>query len=294
MRIAVYGREFAQESRVYIQELFKELKNAGVELVIFSKYLNKLSQGLGQSFDGHVLFQNHKELLDLNVDVLLTIGGDGTILDASTIVRDSNIPVLGVNTGRLGFMANISKHDIKNNIEQLVKGEYLIQERTMVSLESGYDCPDNLNFALNEVTINRKDTTSMITIETYINDEYLNTYWADGLIISTPTGSTGYSLSCGGPIVMPGTENFVITPIAPHNLTVRPLVISDKYKIRLVIHGREDQFLMSMDSRIHSLDSGSELVIKKADFSIRMIETFSQGFANTLRNKLLWGLDRRN
>lgn len=294
MRIAVYGREFAQDSKVYIQELFKELKNAGVELVIFSKFLKKLSQGIGQSLEGHTLFENHKDLLSLHVDVLLTIGGDGTILDASTIVRDSKIPVLGVNTGRLGFMANISKHDIKNHIEQLVKGEYHIQERTMVSLESGYDCPDNLNFALNEVTINRKDTTSMITIETYINDEYLNTYWADGLIISTPTGSTGYSLSCGGPIVMPGTENFVITPIAPHNLTVRPLVISDKYKIRLIIHGREEQFLMSMDSRIHTLDSGSELVIKKADFSIRMIETFSQGFASTLRNKLLWGLDRRN
>lgn len=294
MRIAVYGREFAQDSKVYIQELFKEMKNAGVELVIFSKYLKKLSQGLGQSLEGHVLFQSHKELLALNVDVVLTIGGDGTILDASTIVRDSNIPILGVNTGRLGFMANISKHDIKNHIEQLVKGEYHIQERTLVSLESGYNCPEDLNFALNEVTINRKDTTSMITIETYINDEYLNTYWADGLIVSTPTGSTGYSLSCGGPIVMPGTENFVITPIAPHNLTVRPLVISDKYKIRLKIQGREDQFLMSMDSRIHTLNSGSELVIKKADFSIRMIETFSQGFANTLRNKLLWGLDRRN
>ena len=204
------------------------------------------------------------------------------------------IPIIGVNTGRLGFLADVAKDQIPKTIKQLVNKRFSIDQRTLIKLETEQPLFGGLNFALNEVTISRKDTTSMITITTYINDQYLNSYWADGLIIATPTGSTGYSLSCGGPIVMPGSENFIITPIAPHNLNVRPLVISDKYEIKVKVEGRAKQFLVALDSRIQTMDAGLELTIKKESFKINMIETETQDFSSTLRNKLLWGLDKRN
>ncbi|MDG1146397.1 MAG: NAD kinase, partial [Flavobacteriales bacterium] len=218
----------------------------------------------------------------------------GTILDATTLIRDSGIPIIGVNTGRLGFLADIAKDQIPKTIKQLVNKRYSIDQRTLLKLETEKPIFGELNFALNEVTISRKDTTSMITITTYLNDKFLNSYWADGLIISTPTGSTGYSLSCGGPIVMPGSNNFIITPIAPHNLNVRPLVISDEYELKVKVEGRANQFLIALDSRIETIDSSVELTIKKECFKINMIETDTQDFASTLRNKLLWGLDKRN
>ena len=188
-----------------------------------------------------------------------------------------------------GLIEFVEKENYK-----MVHKRFRIDQRTLIRLETKQAMFGDLNFALNEVTISRKDTTSMITISTYINDQYLNSYWADGLIISTPTGSTGYSLSCGGPIVMPGSENFIITPIAPHNLNVRPLVISDKYEIKVKVDGRAKQFLVALDSRIQTIDAGLELTIKKEGFKINMIETDTQDFSSTLRNKLLWGLDKRN
>ena len=292
MKVAVYGKQFQQEVAPFVHELFLELEKAHLEVLVYEPFYNFLSQQIRLNlFLG--TYNSHNELKN-DIDLFISVGGDGTILDATTLIRDSEIPIIGVNTGRLGFLADIAKDQIPKTIKQLINNRFSIDQRTLIRLETDQPIFGGLNFALNEVTISRKDTTSMITITTYINDEYLNSYWADGLIIATPTGSTGYSLSCGGPIVMPGSDNFIITPIAPHNLNVRPLVISDKYEIKVKVEGRANQFLVALDSRIQTMDAGIELVIKKETFKINMIETDTQDFSSTLRNKLLWGLDKRN
>ncbi|MFL2563778.1 MAG: NAD kinase [Flavobacteriales bacterium] len=292
MKVAVYGKQFQQEVAPFVHELFLELEKAQMEVIVYEPFYNFLSQQIRLNlFLG--TYNSYEELKN-NIDLFISVGGDGTILDATTLIRDSEIPIIGVNTGRLGFLADIAKDQIPKTIKQLINKRFSIDQRTLIKLETDQPLFDGLDFALNEVTISRKDTTSMITITTYINDQYLNSYWADGLIIATPTGSTGYSLSCGGPIVMPGSENFIITPIAPHNLNVRPLVISDKYEIKVKVEGRAKQFLVALDSRIQTMDAGLELTIKKESFKINMIETETQDFSSTLRNKLLWGLDKRN
>ncbi len=292
MKVAVYGKQFQQEVAPFVHELFLELEKAQMEVLVYEPFYNFLSQQIRLNL--FLGTYNSYEELKKNIDLFISIGGDGTILDATTLIRDTGIPIIGVNTGRLGFLADIAKEQIPKTIKQLINKRFSIDQRTLIKLETEQPLFDGLNFALNEVTISRKDTTSMITITTYINDQYLNSYWADGLIIATPTGSTGYSLSCGGPIVMPGSENFIITPIAPHNLNVRPLVISDKYEIKVKVEGRAKQFLVALDSRIQTMDAGLELTIKKESFKINMIETETQDFSSTLRNKLLWGLDKRN
>ena len=292
MKVAVYGKQFQQEVAPFVHELFLELEKAQMEVLVYEPFYNFLSQQIRLNL--FLGTYNSYEELKKNIDLFISIGGDGTILDATTLIRDTGIPIIGVNTGRLGFLADIAKEQIPKTIKQLINKRFSIDQRTLIKLKTEQPLFDGLNFALNEVTISRKDTTSMITITTYINDQYLNSYWADGLIIATPTGSTGYSLSCGGPIVMPGSENFIITPIAPHNLNVRPLVISDKYEIKVKVEGRAKQFLVALDSRIQTMDAGLELTIKKESFKIKMIETETQDFSSTLRNKLLWGLDKRN
>tara|TARA_B110000444_G_scaffold250552_1_gene277155 strand:+ start:2191 stop:3069 length:879 start_codon:yes stop_codon:yes gene_type:complete len=292
MKVAVYGKQFQQEVAPFVHELFLELEKAQMEVIVYEPFYNFLSQQIRLNL--FLGTYNSYEELKKNIDLFISVGGDGTILDATTLIRDSEIPIIGVNTGRLGFLADIAKDQIPKTIKQLIDKRFSIDQRTLIKLETEQPLFGGLNFALNEVTISRKDTTSMITITTYINDQYLNSYWADGLIIATPTGSTGYSLSCGGPIVMPGSENFIITPIAPHNLNVRPLVISDKYEIKVKVEGRAKQFLVALDSRIQTMDAGLELTIKKESFKINMIETETQDFSSTLRNKLLWGLDKRN
>ncbi|MEM7382153.1 MAG: NAD kinase, partial [Bacteroidota bacterium] len=213
-----------------------------------------------------------------------------------TFIGNLGIPIVGVNTGRLGFLSTFKKEDVRKVIQEFEAGAYTIVERSLVEVHTNYEIPEfgELNFALNEVTVSRKDTTSMITVETHLNGEYLTSYWADGLIVATPTGSTGYSLSCGGPVIMPTAKSLVITPIAPHNLNARPLVISDDTEIRLKVSGREMNHLVSLDSRIATLENGKEIIIKKAGFTIKMIEYTSESFLKTLRNKLLWGQDRRN
>jgi NAD+ kinase len=228
--------------------------------------------------------------------MLISIGGDGTMLRAVTLVRNSGVPLLGINAGRLGFLANVQKENIAAFMQLVLDKKYTLSKRTLLSLSCS---PENetildINFALNEVTVSRKDSTSMITIETYLNGEFLNSYWADGLIIATPTGTTGYSLSCGGPILTPNVKSLVITPIAPHNLNARPLVIADDTEIVLRVTGREDQYLVSLDSRITTVQNESVLTIKKTPFQISMIEIQDETFLKTLRNKLLWGEDRRN
>jgi len=292
MKVAVYGKQFQEDVAPFVLELFQELEKAQMEILVYEPFYDFLSKQINLNLFLNT-FNSYSELKN-DIDLFVSVGGDGTILDATTLIRDTEIPIIGVNTGRLGFLADIAKDEIPKTIKQLVNKRYTIDRRTLLKLETDEPIFGELNFALNEVTISRKDTTSMITITTYINDQYLNSYWADGLIISTPTGSTGYSLSCGGPIVMPGSNNFIITPIAPHNLNVRPLVISDEYEVKVKVEGRANQFLVALDSRIQTIDAGVELTIKKEAFKINMIETETQDFASTLRNKLLWGLDKRN
>ena len=240
-------------------------------------------------------FRNYNELND-SFDLLISIGGDGTILRAATVVRHLGIPLLGINAGRLGFLAKVQKENIDQFLQLVIERKYTISERTVLSLSC---TPQNesiadLNFAMNEITVSRKDTASMLTIETSLNNEYLNSYWADGLIISTPTGSTGYSMSCGGPVLTPDVKSFVITPIAPHNLNARPLVIPDETEIKLVVTGREENYLVSLDSRSVTMKNDTVLTIKKTPFSIKMVEIPEETFLKTLRNKLLWGEDKRN
>jgi NAD+ kinase len=228
--------------------------------------------------------------------MFVSFGGDGTILRATTYVRDLGIPIVGVNTGRLGFLSTFRKEDVRKVVKEFVSGAFTIVERSLVEVSSESNIPEfkTLNFALNEIAVSRKDTTSMITVETHLNDEYLTSYWADGLIVATPTGSTGYSLSCGGPVIAPTAKSLILTPIAPHNLNARPLVISDDTVIRLKVSGREESHLVSLDSRIATVASGKEIIIRKAPFTIKMIEYTSESFLKTLRNKLLWGEDKRN
>jgi NAD+ kinase len=239
------------------------------------------------------LFQKHADVKD-EIDILLSIGGDGTFLETIHIVKDSGIPILGINTGRLGFLASTSKDNIKDALQDIKDNKYRLQTRSLLRLETEQSLFGEDNFALNELTVHKKETSSMITIHTYIGDLYLNSYWADGLIISTPTGSTAYSLSCGGPIIVPGALDYVITPIAPHNLNVRPVVVPDSRTIRLKIEGRGRDFLCSLDSRSVTIDSAIELIVHKADYEINVIQTEGQNFLSTIRNKMMWGLDRRN
>jgi len=223
------------------------------------------------------------------------MGGDGTMLAAVSIIRDSGIPIAGINFGRLGFLANIQKNDIEKALAEILSGNYSIQPRALLSVETAdSDLFQGENFALNDITVFRYDTSSMITVDAKINKELLNSYWADGLIIATPTGSTAYSLSCGGPIIMPGSGNFVITPISPHNLNVRPIVVSDSITLHLKIESRTENFILSCDSKSETLPVDTELIIKKAPFSINLIRLENDSYFSTLREKLLWGIDVRN
>jgi len=294
MKVAIYGQYYQNSTEPIIRDIFVFFNKNNVEMIIESEFLKllyekKIIQKEYQSFSSHTE-------LNSSFDMVISIGGDGTILRAATLVRQSGIPILGVNAGRLGFLASVQKENIDVFLQFVIDKKYTLSPRTLLSL----DCfPKNegifdLNFAMNEITVSRKDTTSMITIETYLNNEYLNSYWADGLIISTPTGSTGYSMSCGGPILTPDVKSLVITPIAPHNLNVRPLVIPDETEIRLKISGRSEQYLVSLDSRIASIKNESVLTINKTPFKINMVEIPEETFLKTLRNKLLWGEDKRN
>ena len=294
MKVAIYGQYYQNSTEPIIRDIFVFFNDNHVEMVIEEAFLKLLYEKEIVKKE-YKTFQSHTEL-DASFDIMISIGGDGTILRAATLVRDSGIPILGVNAGRLGFLAMVQKDEIAEFLQLIIEKKYTISERNLISLTGTPDIPEisDINFAMNEISVSRKDTTSMITIETYLNDEFLNSYWADGLIISTPTGSTGYSLSCGGPILTPNVSSLVITPIAPHNLNARPLVIPDDTVIKLKITGREEQYLVSLDSRIASVKNESVLTIKKTPFKIKMVEVQEETFLKTLRNKLLWGEDKRN
>lgn len=294
MKIAIYGQFYHKNSTVYIENLLQILGNKPVEALIEGTFLASIKAHHDLSIDDN-RFQTFTTL-DKSFDLLISIGGDGTILRAIEHVQDLDIPIVGLNTGRLGFLATIQKDTIEAAIDQILDGKYTISERSLLCIET---IPPNaslqaFNVALNEITVSRKNTTSMITVDTSLNDEYLTSYWADGLIVSTPTGSTGYSLSCGGPVIIPDAQNFVLTPIAPHNLNARPLVIPDSTVIKLKVNGREDNHLVSLDSRIATLDNETEIIIKKASYTIKLIELVEESFLVTLRKKMLWGEDKRN
>ena len=291
MKFAIFGQNYQGNTEEIVLEVIKILNENNVEIIIEEKFKNSFKNVSGNITS----FATHEEL-DNSVDVLISIGGDGTILRAVTYVRDKNIPIVGINTGRLGFLATVQIENINLLLNKVINKNFTISKRSLLSLQCTPRNPDlvDLNFALNEVTVSRKDSTSMITIETYLNGEYLTSYWADGLIISTPTGSTGYSLSCGGPVLMPDVNSLVITPIAPHNLNARPLVIPDNTEIELKVTGREEQYLVSLDSRITSVTNETLLRINKTSFQVNMIEFQDEGFLKTIRKKLLWGEARRN
>ena len=293
MKIAVYGQSADKISKNIFLELLSISKSENIILLIEEKYNSILLQKSKASHN-HKLFSSYEDL-DSEVNLMITIGGDGTLLRSITFVRDLGIPIIGINTGRLGFLATLNQELLNIELKKVLKGEFNVEERSL--LEVNIDNNDNFsdfNFALNEVSVGRKNTTSMIEIKTTLNGEYLNTYWADGLIVSTPTGSTGYSLSCGGPIMTPSSQTFSITPIAPHNLNARPLIISDEIKIELSVEGREESHLLSLDSRINSLKNNIKIKIKKASYKIKLASFKNNSFYQTLRSKLLWGEDRRN
>jgi len=294
MKIAVYGQYYKDNTDDIIEKLLSVFAGYNPEIVFESNFYKVLNEKglLDKPFS---VFTGHEEL-DEGYNMFISIGGDGTMLRAATLVRNKNIPIIGINAGRLGFLATIQQENIETLLPLIFENNYKLSPRTLLTIDYEGKDPevDDLDYALNEVTVSRKDTTSMITIETRLNGEYLNSYWADGLIISTPTGSTGYSLSCGGPVLMPDVNSLVITPIAPHNLNARPLVIPDDTEIELRVSSREEQHLISLDSRIVSVNVETVLRIKKGGFKINLVEFPQEKFLVTLRKKLLWGEDKRN
>ena len=273
MKIAIFGKTIAPENEGYLQQLVRELESHQVEVV--------------NCF-------NRREPADSDVDMLLSIGGDGTLLDAVPLVGASGIPILGINMGRLGFLSSVAKEEIPQAIRQILDGRYTTENRTLLELVSPNNVFGDVRYALNEINIIRNPEHSLLSIKVFVDDVYLNTYWGDGILLATPTGSTAYSLSAGGPILTPDSHCFVITPIAAHNLTVRPIVITDDSVVRIQVEGRERQFVFSMDSRACALDTSVELVVRKAGFGVRIVRLEGADFFSTIRNKLSWGKDNRN
>lgn len=293
MKIAIYIRQYTAENESILQQLFS-LFTPDDQVYIEQEILSEL-QLRSDTFNNAKSFASFEDL-NPSYDVMLTIGGDGTLLKGITYVRSLQIPILGINAGRLGFLATAHKDDLPNVLEQLRKGDYQVVERSVIEAvfaDTG-EPVDTVNFALNEITVTRKNTASMITVDTELNGDYLCSYWADGLIIATPTGSTGYSLSCAGPVILPTAKNFVLTPIAPHNLSARPVIIPEDAEVKLSISGREKKFLMSLDSHIKSIPNKQSIIVRKAPFVVKMIRLEGDSFIKTLRTKLLWGEDKRN
>jgi NAD+ kinase len=293
MKIAIFGRNFNPDFSKYIIEFFKLLQANHIQFSIYKPFYEFICKETNYRPVYISLFEKPGEA-PADINVLISIGGDGTFLDSILFLKNFEIPVIGLNSGRLGFLANISRDEISEALRVIIDGHYEIEKRSLLTIESPMQAFGKYNFALNDATVQKKDT-NMITIDTYLNDEFLNTYWTDGLIVSTPTGSTAYSLSVGGPIVIPGAGNFVIAPIASHNLTVRPLVIPDNMELKLAVKSRSGKFLISLDSRTEAMECDQNVfTIRKASFQIRMVKLPFNNFYGTMRNKLMWGADIRN
>ena len=290
MKVAVYGKVFNESSQPVMKTFLKKLFNSEVEIWIVNPFFDYIKSSLPELANKLMVF-NGREDFPEEIDFLFSIGGDGTFLEAAALIRGRNVPVVGINIGRLGFLAYISKDNVEQSLDYIFKGRYTIEDRTLIEMKTS----DGIHheFALNEIAIQKKDS-KLITIHAYLNGDLLNSYWADGLIISTPTGSTAYSLSVGGPIVVPGSRNFVMSPISPHTLAVRPVVIPDYHEIRLEVEGRTPKFLVSADYRSYFLDTSVKIILRKADATVKMLKLEGHSFYNTIRAKLLWGIDIRN
>lgn len=288
MVAAIYTQKSDLDTFLYISKFISELDNRGIKTILHTEMAEAM-----QFSKQFTTFSCKEDLLSENAQILFTFGGDGTLVTALLFIQDTNIPIVGVNIGRLGFLASFTKEGVFKELDNILKGEVNISKRSVIEVVSPKS-EDFFSYALNDITISRRETTSMITVDSYINDEFLNVFWGDGVIISTPTGSTAYSLSCGGPIISPENDNFVITPIAPHNLNVRPLIVKDDAVFRLRVESRVPQYSLSLDSRLIHIDTDVELVIQKANFSISLIQPKHLSFYETIRQKLLWGKDKRN
>ena len=291
MRIAIFSAFTNSETINTIKEIITISEKLNHEIIIIESLKKDL-----ESIKHNCKFFKKNEISNFNLDFLFSVGGDGTLLRSITIVKNTEIPILGINTGNLGFLTSLQKEYLKKGLKLFFDKKYTLVNRSLLNVKTKnkIDSLNEFNYALNEVSINRKDTTSMLSIETSINDQSLTTYWADGLIISTPTGSTGYSLSSGGPILSPNTKTWVLNPIAPHNINVRPLIISDSSNIKISVKGKGENFLLSLDSRIFTLKNGNEIFLKKASFNVNTVELKGDFFFKTLREKLFWGKDQRN
>jgi NAD+ kinase len=291
IRIGIHGKDFQNKSSRFIEKLLDFLKKNQVEIWVSSKFLKQFKSARIKDYQ----LVSFEEGTNLNaLDFFLSIGGDGTLLESVTYIGKSETPILGINTGRLGFLATISREDVEQSLTALLKGDYSIDNRSVLKLISSPKLFGKLNFALNDFTIMKKDTSSMITVHVYVDGNLLNSYWSDGIIVSTPTGSTGYSLSCGGPLVHPQSGSFVITAVSPHNLGTRPIILADNAEISFRFEGRSKKYLISLDSRFETVDDSVKLIIKKEKFTVKLIQLSSQNYFNTLRQKLNWGLDIRN
>lgn len=292
MKIAIYGRPYQNRLNQHVGQLTQMITDTGFDFAIAEPYAEFL-QETGLINSEHSRFS----IDDVNIsefECLISIGGDGTLLDTVPIIGDSGVPVIGINAGRLGFISSITIDEFGDLLKSLKTGDFNCEERSLLLVETERKLFGKKNFALNELTLHKKESSSMIRIHAYLENEILNTYWADGLIISTPTGSTAYNLSCGGPIVVPGSENVVVTPIAPHNLTVRPVVISNAASLRIKVSGRADSFLITLDSRSEAIYPDEEIYVSRAPFYFKLIQPAGHSFIKTMRNKLAWGLDKRN
>ncbi len=288
MKAAIYTQKKDLDTFLYLSRFISELDKRGTEAVLFAGMVETMQ--FSKEFK---TFNNKEELKAQNIELFFTFGGDGTIVNSLLFIQDLEIPIVGVNTGRLGFLSSFTKEEVFHELDLILQGEYNLSKRSVIEITSpnkGFFYP----YALNDVTISRKETTSMITVDSYIDDEFLNVFWGDGVIISTPTGSTAYSLSCGGPIISPNNDNFVITPIAPHNLNVRPIIVNDDVEIRLKIESRVPQYSLSLDSRLTHIDTNVEIRMKKAKFKVLLVQPANISFFETIRQKLLWGKDKRN
>jgi NAD+ kinase len=290
-RIGIHGKDFQNKSSRFLEKVLDHLKKKQVEIWVSSKFLKQFKSSRIQDYQLRAFDQgDHLHQLDC----FLSLGGDGTLLESVTYIGKAETPILGINTGRLGFLATISREDVEKSLDELLNNNFTIDSRSLLRLVSTPKLFGNLNFALNDFTIMKKDTSSMITVHVHVDGELLNSYWSDGIIVSTPTGSTGYSLSCGGPLVHPKSESFVITAVSPHNLGTRPIVLANDAELSFHIEGRSKKYLISLDSRFETVDESVKLKIKKEKFRVKLIRLSSQNYFNTLRQKLNWGVDIRN
>ncbi len=292
MKAAIYSRAMEEEQLPDVQLFFDELDKQKIEPFIFLNFYEQIKDSINLPADTKT-FALSEDLSD-DTECIISLGGDGTLLDTITIVKDKDIPIMGINFGRLGFLASIGREEVQTAVKAIAKRTYVVDKRTMIHLDADSPMFGNVPYALNEFSIHKRDVASMIKIHTYLNGEFLNTYWADGLIVATPTGSTGYSLSCNGPIVFPDSGSFVITPVAPHNLNVRPIIVPDNNIISFEIESRSDHIICALDSRRVIINKNVQLAVKKESFYIKLVRLSENNFLQTLRNKLTWGLDKRN